>query len=83
MTDPKYVQDKMGGSGGSGGTHMYSYIADLLALDTREAKLAALLIYTEELTAYASSIRDSFPEQYKSLRATIGQCVENLQAFKA
>ena len=70
--------DKIGGGGGTGGTHMYSY---LLVPGSTEAKMFALLLYTEELTAYASGIQASHPNLYAKLQKTIEGCVARLEPF--
>ena len=77
MSYPKVVNEK-GGGGGTGGTHMYAY---LLVPGSPEAVMFARLLYTEELTAYAASIRDSHPNLYATLQRTIDNCVAKLAPF--
>lgn len=65
MKDPYYVTSGPGPGGGPGGTHIYADLAEVMKIDSPQAKQFVLLATLGELASLASSIRDAHPGAYK------------------
>jgi hypothetical protein len=82
VADPKippYVYG-VGTGGGPGGTHIYADLAEIMRIDSPQAKQFVLLATLAELASYASSIRDAQPAAYKLASQALDAGTRNLAA---
>jgi hypothetical protein len=64
--DPKYAQILGVGPGGGGGTHRYANLADIMNIDSPQARLFVLVVTLSALAEYAEGIRDQHPAAYRA-----------------
>jgi len=63
--DPCYATSGVGTGGGPPGTHIYTDLADIMQIDSPQARQFVLLAALGELAILASTIRDAQPEAHK------------------
>jgi hypothetical protein len=63
--DPCYATSGVGTGGGPPGTHIYTDLADIMQIDSLEARQFVLLATLGELAILASTIRDTAPGTHK------------------
>jgi len=80
MTYPKdkYQVTGVGTGGGPGGTHIYADLAEIMRIDSPQAKQFVLLTTLRELASYAASVRDAHPAAFKLASQALDAGTRNL-----